>query len=183
MCLRVTGTQCRPCKPIPRSPDILLSPAAHMLCRAGSMTRSTESTAMGESRLEYWLTTLLLSDLHAHGGEHACLHGECMGRHAHGERAAPCALPHCCASDLLDAACAPPCNMSLRAGDMRECTAVAAEQVVKQVGAYAHGLMYPHVLPLECGVLPAYGSACRQHSRCCCTDERVPVIEIHWDGY
>ena len=36
---------------------------AHKSGRAGSSTLRTLSTAMGESRDEYWLTTLLLSDL------------------------------------------------------------------------------------------------------------------------
>ena len=36
---------------------------AHKSGRAGSSTRRTLSTAMGDSSEEYWLTTLLLSDL------------------------------------------------------------------------------------------------------------------------
>ena len=47
----------------------------HKSGRSGSSTFSTLSTAMGDSRLEYWDTTLLLRDLQGRqqglsGGQH-----------------------------------------------------------------------------------------------------------------
>lgn len=56
----------------------MLCHLTHMPGRAGSMTLSTLSTAMGDSREEYWLTTLEDSEL---GGQEA------------GDRCELCAVP------------------------------------------------------------------------------------------
>lgn len=104
-------------------------PAPHMFGRAGSMTFSTESTAMGERRDEYWDTTLLLRDLQTEGQQcircrrthDVCMANVCM--HTHSPPQAACTHMHrpqthtrlCTLHAALPAHMQAPCPLGLMA--------------------------------------------------------------------